>query len=131
MGLEATPNFGMCCMCLMEHPTVRNLIVLDVRAPKPGNGCWGCLRCGLPSEGAVAVLCDNCMEEHRTFGRAIGLVCSGPPGENQRVPRSSLTEPFMHDMSKHPGEAGGPPSVSDYLVAMLTVDMLDRLMKSR
>jgi hypothetical protein len=54
--------------------------------------------------GAVAVLCDNCLEEHVENGRPVSLAVVGAPGENRRVPLVSLTEPFEHDMSKHPGE---------------------------
>lgn len=97
-------KLGICCICLMEHPTVRNILMLDVRAPQPGNGCWGCFTCGLPMEGAIAVLCDNCAEEHLENRRPIALACVGPPSANQRVPLVSLTEPFEHDMSRHPGE---------------------------
>jgi hypothetical protein len=102
----ATPDLrlGMCCICLEEHPTVRNVVMLEVKAPKPGYGCWGCFQCGLPLEGAIAVLCDNCLEEHTQNGRPISLACVGPPSENQRVPLVSLTEPFVHDMSHHADE---------------------------
>lgn len=78
--------------------------MLEVKAPKPGYGCWGCFQCGLPLEGAIAVLCDNCLEEHTQNGRPISLACVGPPSENQRVPLVSLTEPFVHDMSHHADE---------------------------
>lgn len=96
-------NLGMCCICLEAHPTVRNVIMLDVRGPEPGAG-WGCFQCGLPMAGAIAVLCDNCLVEHSENGRPISLACAGHPSRNQRVPLASLTEPFEHDMSKHPGE---------------------------
>ncbi len=97
-------KLGICCICLTEHPTVRNVLTLNVRAPVPGSG-WGCFQCGLPMDGAIAVLCDGCLGEHIENKRPISLACVGKPTENQRIPLASLTEPFRHDMSKHPGEA--------------------------
>lgn len=97
-------KLGICCICLMERPTVRNLIMLPKRAPMPGEGCWGCFQCGLPMAGAVAVLCDDCLERHVEHGTPIALACVGAPGKNERVPLEALTETFDHNMSKHQGE---------------------------
>ena len=68
-------------------------------APVAGKG-WGCVVCGLPSDGAVAVVCDACLES----GAPILDVCSGYPASGVRVARESLTEPFDHDMAAHEGE---------------------------
>ena len=97
-------KMGMCCICLMEHPTVRNVIMLDKRAIREGTGCWGCFQCGLPMAGAIAVLCDDCLAEYQEDRVKIALACVGAPKDNQRVPLSTLTEPFEHDMSKHVDE---------------------------
>lgn len=61
---------------------------------------WGCFQCGLPSDGAVAVVCDACLES----GAPILDVCHGYPKENMRTARESLTEPFDHDEVAHEGE---------------------------
>lgn len=94
------PSLGRCCHCEREGPgvRVRSFVLLGVRSPKPGDGCWGCLQCGLPMAGAIAVLCDECLEH----GLPAKLACLGPPGANRRVPIEQLTELFEHDMSKHP-----------------------------
>ncbi len=112
---EADPDLrlGMCCICLMEHPTVRSIVMLDVKASQPGFGCWGCLQCGLPMAGAVAVICDNCLDEYSAGNVKIGLACVGEPQNNQRIPLVSLTEKFEHDMTKHEDEA--PDEDEEYL----------------
>ena len=61
---EDLPYLGRCCACLEEGTEgnpVRNLMMLDRLAPTPGTG-WGCFVCGLPLDGAVAVLCERCVE---------------------------------------------------------------------
>lgn len=99
---DDTLEFGACCACRQTGPTVRNLIALEVAAPVPGTG-WGCVECGAPSNGAVAVLCDACVET----GAPILDVCDGYPVSGQRVPRETCTTPFTHDMTKHPEEQEG------------------------
>jgi hypothetical protein len=91
-----TIDFGPCCACRRSGPTVRNLICLDLRAPVAGTG-WGCVVCGLPSNGAVAVLCDACM------GASADIVdvCHGYAATGMRSARAACTEPFVHDESKH------------------------------
>lgn len=96
--LEPMPDVGRCCACGMAGPTVRNFIMLEKPAPVPGTG-WGCLVCGLPSDGALAVVCDACLESNAE----IVLVCYGYAASGDRVPMASLApEPFDHDMSRHP-----------------------------
>jgi len=90
-------NLGPCCACQKENSTVRNIICLDRKAPIPGKG-WGCFVCGLPSDGAVAVLCDHCFEARAE----IRFVCHGYPYEG-RMPIQDLPfEPFEHDLAYHP-----------------------------
>jgi hypothetical protein len=98
---EPPLDLGPCCACGQAGPSVRNIMMLDVRAPgAPVRHGWGCFVCGLPTEGAIAVLCDRCLEEDRE----IVDVCAGYPAQGIRVSRASCTEPFEHDMSKHQEE---------------------------
>jgi hypothetical protein len=92
-------DLGGCCACRNAGPTVRNIVMLPFRAPVSGKG-WGCVVCHLPSDGAVAVLCDACLES----GAPIRDVCAGYPAENMRMARESLKEAFDHDMRFHEGE---------------------------
>ena len=72
-------------------------MTLERRAPTPGMG-WGCAVCGLPADGAVAVLCDACLE----VGAEITTACDGYLGEGRRVPLRDLPpEPFRHDEAAH------------------------------
>lgn len=97
-----TPYVGGCCNCGEVRPDVRNFVQLEVKAPEPGKG-WGCLVCGLPMDGAMAVLCDTCIEAV-IDGAKIVNACAGYPGENRRVPVASLTERFSHHEALHAGE---------------------------
>lgn len=96
---DDTLDFGACCACRTDGPTVRNLIALDVAAPVPGTG-WGCVVCGAPNNGAMAVLCDACVET----GAEVRYVCDGYPASGLRALRETCTTPFTHDMTKHPEE---------------------------
>lgn len=88
------PTLGTCCVCGTDQGVV-NVMMLNQRGPMPGYG-WGCVVCGLPSDGAIAVVCDQCV------GQPIKFVCRGYPGENDRVPVHQLpVEAFDHDEAKH------------------------------
>lgn len=79
--------------------------MLDLRIPVQHRslpGGWGCFQCGLPLEGAIAVLCDGCLEKQGDNSTPIRFACIGYPAQNQRIPIAELTEAFEHDMNKHP-----------------------------
>jgi hypothetical protein len=97
---EEEIDLGYCCACERTGPTVRHVLMLPRRGPVPGAG-WGCFKCGLPADGAVAVVCDDCLEH----GREVRFACAGYAAEDGRIPVEQLPiEPFEHDMSKHEGE---------------------------
>lgn len=96
---EELPDFGACCACRQEGETVRNFVALDKRASVPGTG-WGCVVCNLPSDGAIAVVCDQCLAENA----AIQDVIHGSADQKQRSPLMALTENFDHDHSLHEAE---------------------------
>lgn len=91
-------DFGSCCTCGTTVGVV-NFMMLPYRGPTPGKG-WGCVVCGLPADGAVAVLCDTCVES----GRPIKFICTGYPNKDGRTPTddTGVLTPFDHDMTKHP-----------------------------
>lgn len=103
---EVTPDLGSCCLC---ESTVDVFTVLMIRkkAPLPGRG-WGCVVCGLPSDGALAVVCNTCAEQLETVGEdpatLLRFACRGYPGPDGRVPIESLTGTHDHDRSRHPPE---------------------------
>ena len=79
-----------CCACGVVG-SYRNILQLGVRAPQPGRG-WECVVCDLPTDGAVAVVCDPCVEQQRAPTHACASYVAAP----ERVPIESLTEPFDH-----------------------------------
>lgn len=99
---DLDPKLGACCIC-GSHDDVTNIIMLNRRGIIPGRG-WGCLACGLPSDGAVAVLCDRCLPHWQADHDVLTHCCRGWPGSDGRVPIAELPDgDFDHDMSKHYG----------------------------
>jgi len=92
-----TMDLGPCCACGAVGPSVRNLLMLDQLAPVPGTG-WGCLQCGLPSDGASAVVCDDCVDS----GRSPEWAIDGFPAGKGRIPIAQLTGRHEHRMDLHP-----------------------------
>ena len=90
------PDYGACCACNTTGPTVRNFLCLDKKAPVPGQG-WGCMVCDLPLDGAVAVVCDSCLENECLPEQAI----YGYPSEKKRCFIATLTEDFKHQDVPH------------------------------
>lgn len=85
-------DLGPCCACGKSGPTVRNLICLDTKAPVPGTG-WGCVVCGLSSDGAMAVVCDGCLEDGTSITQAI----VGYPKGGGRIAQDKLSGRHEHD----------------------------------
>jgi hypothetical protein len=94
-------NFPPCCACEKTEGDIKNIVLLKQKLPKPGKG-WGCLQCGLPFEGAVAALCNECVDLGRPIRFAIVSYDS-----TERIPIAELGEEFDHDKSKHPEPAAG------------------------
>ncbi len=87
--------YGPCCAC-GGGENVRNIIMLNVKGVEPGCG-WGCVVCGLPCDGALAILCDDCVDRNeQPLFAALGYVI-----EKKRIPIGELTVPHKHDLSMH------------------------------
>lgn len=93
---DPSTALGSCCACGQEGPHVRNILQLDQRAPIPGRG-WGCSACGLSLDGAVAVVCDACLEAQAPLRWA----CRGYPAHDGRIPIDQLVGTHHHDPSHH------------------------------
>lgn len=76
---------------------MRNVAMLDQKAPIPETG-WGCFQCGLPQNGALAVLCDDCIENIAPILRAY----LGDPASQERIEIERLSGPHRCDLAKHP-----------------------------
>lgn len=92
---DTEENLGSCCEC-RKTENVRNIWLTDKKAPISGKG-WGCLTCGLPADGAVAVLCDECHIKLSALKINPKFVCRGYAGENERIICAELTEDFNHN----------------------------------
>lgn len=91
-------ELGRCCACNGKR-NVRNIILLSYKAPKEAVSKWGCFQCGLPFEGAAAVICDDCLDSNAEIKY---IMKEG----KSRLPVSACEpkQPFDHDPAKHPGE---------------------------
>lgn len=98
------PNLGKCCICETEEG-VHNVMMMHFKAPPVPDGevaGWGCIQCGLPCEGAIAVLCNKCFDLLRDEKVKIRLIVVGYPYRNNRIPIDQVEQiPFEHDLSKH------------------------------
>lgn len=91
------PNLGPCCACGCQGDDVANIIMLHRLAPTPGTG-WGCMVCNLPANGAIAVLCNACLNS----SAPLRFVVSGLAADQQRIPIEDLpVGEFKHDEAAH------------------------------
>lgn len=94
------PKLGPCCICQTEIG-VRTVIMLPWRNLVPGHG-WGCVTCGLPPDGASAVLCDDCTAKYAADEAALAYVCRGYPPTDGRVPFAEQPrDEFRHEDIPH------------------------------
>lgn len=94
---EPAIDLGPCCTCGGRVDVV-NVLMLSHAAPTPGTG-WGCVVCGLPANGALAVLCDGCLGTQRKPRE----ICVGYPSAGERMPIEEAKQAprFEHDLTKH------------------------------
>ncbi len=90
-------DLGPCCICGSAGYGVRNVMMLHFKNQVPGHG-WGCVVCGLPPDGAVAVLCDPCFDRLNAGEATLKFVCRGYPATEGRIPFPELTVPHDHNM---------------------------------
>lgn len=94
-------DLGACCICQATEQQARNILMLDHPGPTPGKG-WGCFTCGLPANGALAVLCDACFDLYQA-GEPLRSICTGYPAKDGRTPYDRMSqESFEHNMDLHP-----------------------------
>lgn len=94
--MEEGNDYGACCCCGVADNTVRNLVEVNRRDPFLGSG-RGCWIYGLPCDGALAVVCDDCFEDDDLN---ITEAIYGHATDKQRIAISKL-EPFEHDPELH------------------------------
>lgn len=89
-------DHGPCCVC-EGLSGVRNVLMLHKKAPMAGRG-WGCVVCGLTCDGAIAIVCDTCIDQPLKFA------CRGYPATDGRVAIDELTGTHVHDLTRHSEE---------------------------
>lgn len=97
-------DLGPCCACGDTGAQVRNIVCLEKAASVLGAG-WGCAVCGLPANGAVAVLCDRCLDARVNIRFAVVGYAAAP--EHGRIPVEELSS-FQHNLRRHAQLAGLP-----------------------
>jgi len=86
---------GSCCAC-RQRRRLRNVMMLPQKAPIPGTG-WGCVVCKLSGDGAIALVCDRCVETRA----AIVDACRGYLKDGRRTPIAELAGSHAHDARVH------------------------------
>lgn len=99
MNEEPLKSLGTCCLCETDKE-VRNILSLPKKSPTPGAG-WGCMICELPPDGAMAVVCDACLEQIRAGVAQPKLACRGEAATGGRIPIEELQGEHAHVMARH------------------------------
>lgn len=96
-GADESTDLGPCCAC--ESTPARTICCLDFEGPEGTEG-WGCVVCGLPARGAVAVMCESCIEQ----GVEPRFIVGGRyAADKVRVPLEGYERrPFDHRLERHP-----------------------------
>lgn len=94
-------EMGPCCRCGKSDEPARCIIMLPFKAPVPGHG-WGCVQCGQPQDGAIAVICDRCEDPLFRPDADLRWACRGFPAKEGRIPYLELAGHHDHDITRHP-----------------------------
>jgi hypothetical protein len=87
-------------VCGQENDSVRTMIYLPFRAPLAGTG-WCCGMCRTDYDGAIAVLCDECLERKDPIAQLRWVVC-GPIHSLERIAiEDAPRERIEHDVEQH------------------------------
>lgn len=105
VGIDGDADNGTCCVC-SKRVHVHSVFLLGFKCPIPGRG-WGCRVCGLPEDGAIAVVCDECIGTYVNPLHHLRFICSGRPGLDGRTPLSQVGGHHVHDLTKHVARDGG------------------------
>lgn len=97
---EEVNEFGTCCVCEMGDMEDCGLVQLGYKMESESG--WGCLQCGLPMEGAIAVVCSDCYDKYgEKIEDQIKYLIDGKKGRIP-VPPVENRVPHEHDLSLHP-----------------------------
>ncbi|WP_445630416.1 hypothetical protein [Nostoc sp. DSM 114167] len=97
---EEPLDLGACCGCGTTNSLVRNILTLHKKALVPGTG-WECFICGIPANGAIAVICDDCLAQLEEGKEVLKQAVYGDVLGKQRCDIAQLTEDFDHKNIPH------------------------------
>jgi hypothetical protein len=81
---------------------------------------WGCFSCRLPNDGALAVLCDACLERWKDDESILKTACRGYPATDGRIAIAELPPgDFRHNDAAHAADRSEGAPVSDAPVIWL------------
>lgn len=88
-----------CCACEKQDASVCNVVCMPFKGPI-GFAGWGCFVCDLEPNGAVAILCNDCINA----GAEPRFIAGGKfASDGVLVPLEGFErKPFDHNWSKHP-----------------------------
>ncbi|MEH2067866.1 MAG: hypothetical protein V7K47_06820 [Nostoc sp.] len=93
-------DLGPCCGCGSTEVRAQNILTLDKKAPVPGTG-WSCMVCGIPADGAIAVVCDECLAQLKQGHEVLKYAVYGDALDKLRCNIHELTEAFEHKNISH------------------------------
>ena len=96
---DDAPDLGTCCICGVSSD-VLNVVMLNRRGAVRGHG-WGCLECGLPCNGAIAVLCDKCLPDWLADTSKLKFVGRGGPAAGERIAIDELPPGDFDHLYEH------------------------------
>ncbi|MEH2164545.1 MAG: hypothetical protein V7K38_26715 [Nostoc sp.] len=97
---EEPLDLGACCGCGTRHSRVQNILTLQKKALIPGTG-WSCFVCGIPADGAIAIVCDNCLAQIEDGKQILKQAVYGDVLDKKRCDINLLTEDFRHKDIPH------------------------------
>nr|MDZ8061854.1 hypothetical protein [Nostoc sp. EkiNYC01] len=97
---EEVLDLGACCCCETTELKATNILALGKKAPIPGTG-WGCMICQLPLDGAIAIVCDECLAQLEQGHEVLKHAVYGDALNKRRCDINDLTEEFGHKNIPH------------------------------
>ena len=97
--MDTFEDYGTCCVCESEME-ICFIIQLDYKVESESG--WGCVKCGLSPQGAIALVCSDCVDK---FGEGIeDQIKHLMDGKKGRLPVPPVEKriPHGHDLSLHP-----------------------------
>lgn len=96
-------EFGTCCACESEME-ICGIVQLDYKVESESG--WGCVQCGLSTEGAMAIVCGDCYDKYgEDIEDQIKYLMNGKKGRIS-VPPVENRVTHEHNLSLHPEYEG-------------------------